>query len=139
MVLAQICHIEASSNRGPRANPDTPAAERDDPDNLLLLCPTHHAKVDGQYETYPTALLREWKEAQTRQAREAKNDQQSAGTARGLAIIDREVESELWRIRRSRFFAGIDAKAQAIAFGSRLTNGDLSIASPSTRSEALEW
>jgi hypothetical protein len=61
-VIGQIAHIYASSDGGPRSKAGLTSAERDSPSNLLLLCPTHHAKVDTQFETYPASLLLQWKE-----------------------------------------------------------------------------
>lgn len=71
MVVGDICHIHAASNEGPRANPEISEQERDNPSNLLLLCPTHHRIVDGQHETYPPDLLRSWKVKQEREHRAA--------------------------------------------------------------------
>lgn len=61
-VIGQIAHIYAHSDTGPRSKPGLTSAERDAPSNLILLCPTHHVKVDTQYETYPATLLIGWKE-----------------------------------------------------------------------------
>ena len=70
MVVGQICHIYAVSDDGPRGKPDMLDKERNQPDNLILLCPTHHAIVDGQHETYPASLLIEWKEKHERKYRD---------------------------------------------------------------------
>lgn len=61
-VIGQIAHIYASSDGGPRSKPGLSPAERDSPSNLLLLCPTHHTKVDKQHATYPAVQLLQWKE-----------------------------------------------------------------------------
>ncbi|MCB9551939.1 MAG: hypothetical protein H6705_08655 [Myxococcales bacterium] len=37
------------------------AADRDEADNLILLCPTHHTLIDKVPEQYPAELLRRWK------------------------------------------------------------------------------
>src|SRR4051812_20069571 len=68
LVLAQICHILAASDKGPRADIHLSASDRDKAENLILLCPTHHAIIDGQHETYPPEMLRQWKEAQQQDA-----------------------------------------------------------------------
>jgi hypothetical protein len=60
--IGKICHIIASSDDGPRGDPNFPSERRDDPDNLILLCGTHHDEVDVQPKTYSAADLREWKE-----------------------------------------------------------------------------
>lgn len=60
-MIGQIAHIYAHSDQGPRSKVGLTPAERNAASNLLLLCPTHHAKVDTQYETYPATLLIDWK------------------------------------------------------------------------------
>lgn len=70
LVLGQIAHIYAASNDGPRGNSKLTDKERNGPDNLILLCPTHHIEVDGQHETYPAALLIQWKARLERRFRE---------------------------------------------------------------------
>jgi len=69
-VLGQISHIHAASDYGPRADPSLSEEARNGPDNLILLCPTCHDVVDGQYETYPPELLKRWKDDHERQFRE---------------------------------------------------------------------
>jgi hypothetical protein len=61
MISAQISHIFAASDNGPRGKPGLTQKEKNAPENLLLLCPTHHGIVDTQYETYPAILLHAWK------------------------------------------------------------------------------
>jgi hypothetical protein len=60
-VVGQICYIYAASNDGPRGKPGLTAAERNSPDNLILMCGHHHPLVDKQWETYPADLLTAWK------------------------------------------------------------------------------
>ena len=60
-VSAQIAHIYAINDDGPRGKPNLTQEERNHHRNLLLLCPTHHVSVDKQYNTYPATLLQEWK------------------------------------------------------------------------------
>lgn len=59
VVIGEIAHVEASSDAGPRANPDL--AERDDYSNLILLCRNCHAKIDGQPQRYPVEVLHKLK------------------------------------------------------------------------------
>jgi hypothetical protein len=70
LVVGQISHIYAHSNKGPRGKPGLTAKERDQADNLMLFCPTHHVVVDGQHETYTATLLLEWKRKHERQYRD---------------------------------------------------------------------
>lgn len=61
LVVGQISHIFAHSNKGPRGNPGMTDERRNQADNLMLFCPTHHVKVDGQHEDYPATMLQQWK------------------------------------------------------------------------------
>lgn len=54
-------HIIAHSDTGPRGDPDFPEAARGRYENLILLCPTHHAIVDKQPYTFTSDELRQWK------------------------------------------------------------------------------
>ena len=61
-LLTNIAHIEGSSDDGPRPNPVLTPQQRDDYENLVLLCPTHHTMVDKQDSTYTVEELRRWKD-----------------------------------------------------------------------------
>lgn len=61
MVVGQIAHIYALSVDGPRGKEGLNDRELNQASNLILLCPTHHVKVDGQHETYPASMLIGWK------------------------------------------------------------------------------
>lgn len=70
LVVAQIAHIYALSEDGPRGKKGLTEAELNAPKNLILLCPTHHIVVDGQHESYPASDLIAWKAKQERKASE---------------------------------------------------------------------
>ncbi|WP_280865600.1 HNH endonuclease [Streptomyces sp. SAI-127] len=55
--IAERAHIIAYSADGPRANTEIPQSLRDDPSNIILLCPNCHTKVDKYPEGYPTGDL----------------------------------------------------------------------------------
>ncbi|NYH77212.1 hypothetical protein FHR84_000526 [Actinopolyspora biskrensis] len=59
----QIAHIVAVSPEGPRYRPIS-KADRDDFENLILLCGGHHPRVDkkSNEHEYTEELLREWKQ-----------------------------------------------------------------------------
>jgi hypothetical protein len=61
-VVGQIAHIYAVSKKGPRGSQGIAEAARNEPSNLILLCPTHHTLVDMQHESYPATLLLQWKQ-----------------------------------------------------------------------------
>jgi hypothetical protein len=55
--LGEIAHIVARSAEGPRGDGLLPPDQRDDYDNLILLCPTHHRIVDDNVSEWPTERL----------------------------------------------------------------------------------
>lgn len=61
VVIGEMAHIVAHSDDGPRGDRTFPASQRSTYENLILLCPTHHALVDGQANSYSIADLRRWK------------------------------------------------------------------------------
>lgn len=70
-VVGEMAHIVAhSSGDGPRSDPSYPREKIDLPENLLLLCPTHHTIVDKQANSYTVADLTEWKRVREAKANE---------------------------------------------------------------------
>jgi len=60
-VMGEVCHIKAKSSDGPRYDAEQTDEERHGFGNLVLLCPTHHARVDGDPGRYTVERLREIK------------------------------------------------------------------------------
>ena len=63
--IAEIAHIIAASDYGPRANVNLEQEYRVSYDNLLLLCPSCHTKVDKAPEKYLCHQLSQWKRNHT--------------------------------------------------------------------------
>lgn len=61
--IAEMAHVFAANDDGPRANPSLKAEERGAFENLILLCPSCHTIVDKAPEQYPDSLILEWKHA----------------------------------------------------------------------------
>jgi hypothetical protein len=59
--IAEIAHVFAANDDGPRAKPELPAKERGAFDNLILLCSVCHTIVDKAPEVYPDRVIRSWK------------------------------------------------------------------------------
>jgi hypothetical protein len=59
-IIGQICHIEAAKPSGERYNPNQTDAERDNFDNLILLCANHHL-VTNDVTKYTVEKLKEMK------------------------------------------------------------------------------
>lgn len=88
-VIGQIAHIYALSEDGPRGKAGLTQKELNSPDNLLLLCPTHHTVVDKQYETYPAVMLIKWKADHERAFKKA-----VGATVGGLGFAELEVAAK---------------------------------------------
>lgn len=60
--IAEMAHVIPHGDAGPR-HEDRPAGDfnADTFENLILLCPTCHTKVDKDPEAYPRNLLLDWK------------------------------------------------------------------------------
>lgn len=59
--IAEIAHIFAAADRGPRAKIELTDRERAAYENLILLCPSCHTIVDKTPDEHPDDLLVKWK------------------------------------------------------------------------------
>ncbi len=59
--FAEMAHIFAASDNGPRSKADLTDAERGSYDNLILLCANCHTTIDKAPDDYPDTLIRQWK------------------------------------------------------------------------------
>lgn len=59
--LAEVAHIVAASNHGPRANTNATEEKLTDFSNLILLCPTCHTIVDRAPQKFTVDLMGQWK------------------------------------------------------------------------------
>lgn len=59
--LAEVAHIVAASDEGPRGNEEIETEELVGFDNLILLCPNCHTIVDRAPEAFPVERMRQWK------------------------------------------------------------------------------
>lgn len=59
--FAEMAHIIAASDDGPRAKPQASAAERGSYDNLILLCANCHTAIDKAPGDFPDTMIKEWK------------------------------------------------------------------------------
>jgi hypothetical protein len=63
VVIGEIAHVAGAADDGPRATPTLTTAQRNDYDNLILLCQNCHARIDGQTGFYSIAKLKDIKQA----------------------------------------------------------------------------
>lgn len=62
MSVAERAHVIARSKGGPRGDSLLSAEDRDEYDNLLLLCANCHAMVDKYPSDFPISRLMKWKD-----------------------------------------------------------------------------
>lgn len=55
--IGEFAHIEDLKKATSRFNPNKSIEERNSEDNIILLCPTCHTKIDKYSEDYPTDIL----------------------------------------------------------------------------------
>ena len=146
LVTAHICHIYAISTDGPRGKSGLTEKELNSPENLILLCPNHHAVVDGQHKTYSADMLKEWK-----QTHQSKMQKRLSADLKSVpldlfshpyfprALVDQKIEDEVDILRKSRFFVEFDRARFSVALGRRLVEGELSGGTDAVRSRALAW
>lgn len=59
--IAEMAHVFAANDGGPRANPNLSAEDRGAFDNLVMLCANCHTMVDKAAEAFPDHLMLRWK------------------------------------------------------------------------------
>ena len=59
--IAELAHVFAANDDGPRAPGTLSAAERGAFENLIVLCSSCHTEIDKAESSYPPSLLHEWK------------------------------------------------------------------------------
>lgn len=59
--IAEMAHIFAANDAGPRADPKLSKEERGAFENLILLCANCHTKVDKAPEAFPDTTILGWK------------------------------------------------------------------------------
>ncbi len=146
LVSAQICHIDAISPGGPRGTSGMSEKELNSPDNLILLCPDHHALVDGQPKDYPAATLRNWKKTHEAEVAAKITTDTSCIQPDILShpyfprdLVNQRIADEVDLLRRSRFFAEYDRAWHARCLARRVMFQELSGGSEVVKGHALAW
>lgn len=62
VVIGDIAHIAGASDKGPRASSSMSKRDRDDYENLVVLCKNCHARLDGQKKTNTVEMMQKMKE-----------------------------------------------------------------------------
>lgn len=109
IVIGEEAHIVARSEDGPRGNSTLSAEQRDDYDNLILLCPNHHSLIDKAPEDYSVASLRAMKVAHELWVGESLGAVLDASQVKCAALVDdltAKLQLENWTRNFSPFFSG---------------------------------
>jgi hypothetical protein len=59
--VAEMAHIIAASDDGPRADAKVSAVDKGSYDNLILLCANCHTTIDKAAKDFPDAMVSDWK------------------------------------------------------------------------------
>ena len=146
-VIAQICHIYAISDDGPRGKAGLTNEELNSPENLILLCPTHHTVVDNQYEAYPAEMLKQWKQDHKSKVVENRLSASLDNVPSNMfhhsyfptELVDQKIKDETDILRKSRFFEDFDRIGFSLTLARKLIEGELSGGTDSVKSQALAW
>lgn len=91
-LTGECCHIEAYSPQGTRYNASQTDEERNQADNLMLLCSRHHKIIDGNPIDYTVAALHDMK---------AQHEQQYSAQTLEMTTLQlaslRNTQSEFWQ------------------------------------------
>lgn len=59
--IDEFAHIIGQKEMGPRGDDDLPLNERDEYENIILLCPACHTIIDKNPHLFPKEMIRKWK------------------------------------------------------------------------------
>ena len=59
--IEEFAHIIGQKKTGPRGDDDLPLSERDEYENIILLCPACHTIIDKNPLLYPKEIIKKWK------------------------------------------------------------------------------
>jgi tetratricopeptide (TPR) repeat protein len=93
-LIAEVCHIEAANEGGPRWNPDQSDEDRRSFENLLILCPTHHAVTDNE-AVYPVGRMKRMKREHEQRSAAQPLALDDAWAARLIEQVARQMSREI--------------------------------------------
>lgn len=130
-VIGEICHIYPHGKKGPRSQQHSKPEDIDNPENLILLCPTHHVLIDKQPESHAIENLQKWKRSHEEKIIEL--------IAKEKTLANQEILRELEIFCKLRAFPEFDKKITSENFARKLIAGKYNIGSDEVRSRALAW
>ena len=60
--IDELAHIIGQQEKGPRGERALPLSQRDDFENLIVLCPSCHTMIDKNPQTFTVELIKKWKQ-----------------------------------------------------------------------------
>ncbi|MCG7637725.1 MULTISPECIES: hypothetical protein [unclassified Alteromonas] len=60
-LIAELAHVFAAQDDGPRPNPELSEEERGAFENLIVLCANCHTMVDKASDAFPDSMMKRWK------------------------------------------------------------------------------
>lgn len=64
--IAEMAHIISAGEKGPRSDTKKTPASKGSFENLILLCPTCHTKIDKAESEYPEKIIKGWKNSHSK-------------------------------------------------------------------------
>lgn len=86
-IIGEMAHIKGENLNSARYDPHMTDEERNGYDNLILLCPTCHAKIDADPQTYTVEILKQKKTEHEKWVEESLRENIPEITFAELAVI----------------------------------------------------
>jgi hypothetical protein len=109
-IVGEECHIVARETDGPRGASDLTDQQRDDYENLILLCNVHHKQIDDQVARFPVERLKSIKVHHERWVRTSLNALNGTALSSDsqprddgpliVSSLDHLAAQDLFRVRR---------------------------------------
>ena len=102
--IGEVAHIVAESSSGPRGKHSLKAHKRNEIENLVLLCPTHHMEIDNAPKAWTVKRLKQLKERHERWGSETLDRRpRSDCTTSGATTEGIEINFEMATIRKDGY------------------------------------
>ena len=59
--IDELAHIIGHKEKGPRGENELPLSQRDEFENMIVLCPSCHTMIDKNPQTFTVELIKKWK------------------------------------------------------------------------------
>ena len=104
--LENIAHIEALNEGGARFNPNLPIEDRNSENNLMLICPNCHKKIDDDPKKYTVEYLKDMKRNHIRKMKLIKDNSSVNFNYDDLYIASKHIlDEELHISKKDNYFS----------------------------------